>query len=68
MARHFANTVSVAMAKKKVPKKSARADIAADEFERSIVIVRGHKVLLDVQLAAFYGVETRSLIQAVKMN
>jgi hypothetical protein len=56
------------MAKKKVPKKSARADIAADEFERSIVIVRGNKVLLDVQLAAFYGVETRSLIQAVKRN
>jgi hypothetical protein len=31
-------------------------------------VIRGHKVLLDEQLAAFYGVENRVLIQAVKRN
>jgi ORF6N domain-containing protein len=30
--------------------------------------IRGHKVLLDADLAALYGVETRVLNQAVKRN
>ena len=30
--------------------------------------VRGQKVLLDEQLAAFYGVETKRLVEAVKRN
>lgn len=34
----------------------------------SIVILRGHRVLLDSDLAAIYGVETRALNQAVKRN
>ena len=33
-----------------------------------IVLLRGEKVLLDRDLAALYGVETRSLNQAVKRN
>ena len=35
---------------------------------RSILVVRGYRVLLDEQFAAFYGVETRVLVQAVKRN
>ncbi|HEU0204428.1 MAG TPA: ORF6N domain-containing protein [Burkholderiaceae bacterium] len=33
-----------------------------------IVLVRGQKVLLDADLAVFYGVQTRALVQAVKRN
>lgn len=36
--------------------------------ERSIRIIRGDKVILDGDLAALYGIETRSLIQAVRRN
>lgn len=37
-------------------------------IQKSIFLFRGQKVLLDMDLAEFYGVETRSLIQAVKRN
>ena len=37
-------------------------------IECRILLIRGHKVMLDADLAALYGVETRSLIQAVKRN
>jgi hypothetical protein len=33
-----------------------------------ILLARGHKVLLDADLAALYGVETRVLNQAIKRN
>jgi len=33
-----------------------------------ILLVRGHRVLLDADLAGLYGVETRELVQAVKRN
>ncbi len=33
-----------------------------------IYLIRGIKVMLDSDLAELYGVETRSLIQAVKRN
>jgi len=35
---------------------------------RAILLIRGEKVLLDHDLAALYGVETRALVQAVKRN
>jgi hypothetical protein len=35
---------------------------------RKIYIIRGQKVMLDFDLAALYGVETRALNQAVKRN
>jgi hypothetical protein len=37
-------------------------------LESLIITVRGHKVLLDLNLAEIYGVETRALNQAVKRN
>jgi hypothetical protein len=37
-------------------------------IESLILTVRGHKVLMDADLAAIYGVETRTLNQAVKRN
>jgi hypothetical protein len=42
--------------------------IPAERIERSILLVRGQKVLLDNDLAALYGVETRVLNQAVARN
>jgi len=33
-----------------------------------ILLIRGQHVLLDAELAALYGVETRSLVQAVRRN
>jgi hypothetical protein len=37
-------------------------------IQNRILLVRGHKVLLDADLAALYGVKTRVLNQAVKRN
>ncbi len=42
--------------------------IPTERIERSILLVRGHKVLLDSGLADLYGVETRVLVQAVRRN
>jgi hypothetical protein len=42
--------------------------LSPDQIDHSILIVRGHKVLLDEQLAGFYGVPTKALVQAVKRN
>jgi hypothetical protein len=39
-----------------------------ERIERSILLIRGHKVLLDADLAELYGVETRALLQAVSRN
>jgi len=42
--------------------------IPAENIEELIFMIRGHRVLVDAYLADLYGVETRSLIQAVKRN
>ena len=39
-----------------------------DAIRERIVIVRGHKVLLDSDLATLYGVETRRLDEQVRGN
>jgi hypothetical protein len=46
---------------------SAEPIITAERIARSIVLLRGHKVL-DTDLARLYGVSTRALVQAVKRN
>ena len=42
--------------------------VTPELIERTILALRGHKVLLDSDLAAMYGVETKVLNQAVKRN
>lgn len=42
--------------------------MVVEMIENKIYLVRGHKVMLDSDLAALYEVETRALIQAVKRN
>ena len=45
-----------------------RSLIPVERIERSILLIRGHKVILDADLAALYSVETKQLIRAVKRN
>jgi hypothetical protein len=42
--------------------------VPVEDITRSILVLHGHKVLLDEDLAALYGVVTGALIQAVKRN
>jgi hypothetical protein len=42
--------------------------VPADQIVQSILILRGHRVILDSELAALYGVATKVLLQAVKRN
>lgn len=42
--------------------------IPTERIERLILLIRGQKVILDRELAALYGVETRALNQAVRRN
>lgn len=42
--------------------------VPLEYVERVILMIRGHKVLLDVDLAGMYGVDVKVLNQAVKRN
>jgi len=42
--------------------------VPPERIEQSILLIRGHKVILDTDLAALYGVETGQLVRAVKRN
>ena len=42
--------------------------VSADQINGSILLLRSQRVILDRDLAAIYGVETRTLNQAVKRN
>ena len=42
--------------------------IPVERIEKSILLIRGHKVLLDSDLADMYGVPTKVLNQAVRRN
>ena len=46
----------------------SRSLIPAERIERAILLIRGHKVMLDSDLAALYEVETKRLLEAVKRN
>lgn len=42
--------------------------LSIDRITRSILVLRGQRVLLDVELAELYGVATKALLQAVRRN
>ena len=42
--------------------------VPIERIERAIILVRGEKVMLDLDLASVYGVTTKVLNQAVKRN
>ncbi len=45
-----------------------KALIPAERIERAILLIQGHKVILDSDLAVLYGVTTFNLNKAVKRN
>ena len=45
-----------------------RSVIPVERIAGAILVIRGHRVLLDADLAGLYRVETRALVQAVKRN
>jgi phage regulator Rha-like protein len=54
----------------KISDKDARGAgvVPVERIARQILILRGQKVLLDMDLAEIYGVETHVLVQAIKRN
>jgi hypothetical protein len=57
------------MATRKSPgKKGGGTLVTLDSIERHIHLLRGHKVMLDSDLAVLYGVATKTLNRAVKRN
>lgn len=42
--------------------------VPAARIESAILVIRGHRAMLDADLAELYGVETRALVQAVRRN
>lgn len=46
----------------------SQALLPVERIESVILFVRGEKIILDADIAALYGVETKILIQAVKRN
>ena len=47
---------------------SKRSIVPFERIQNAILLIRGDKVMLDADLAALYGVETKVLVQAVKRN
>jgi len=45
-----------------------RSVLPAKRIERAIFVLRGDRVMLDEDIAALYGVETKALIRAMKRN
>src|SRR5215472_4264895 len=56
------------MAKTQKTWRTGTAPLPAEHIAQSILFLRGQRVILDRELAAIYGVETRTLNQAVKRN
>jgi hypothetical protein len=44
------------------------AQLAVEQLEQTIHLIRGHKVLLDRDLAVLYGVQTKTFNRAVRRN
>jgi hypothetical protein len=44
------------------------AAVEGQRIEQAILWIRGHKVMLDEDLADLYGVTTKALVQAIKRN
>jgi len=45
-----------------------RSVLPAKRIERAIFVLRGERVMLDEDIAALYGVETKALVRAMKRN
>ena len=47
---------------------AGRSAFVPERIERASLLLRGHKVILDADLAGLYDVETKALRRAVKRN
>ncbi|MFB0507173.1 MAG: ORF6N domain-containing protein [Thermodesulfobacteriota bacterium] len=47
---------------------STKAVIQVGKIEQRILLIRGEKVIIDADLAEFYGVQTKRLNEQVKRN
>lgn len=56
------------MASREVAKKSEVTVVAASAVQGKILVIRGHQVMLDQDLAELYGVEPGALTRAVRRN
>src|SRR6266404_1146282 len=56
------------MSQKKTQPTSDELAVPAELIQRRIYVIRGHRVMLDSDLADLYGVPTKALNQAVKRN
>lgn len=45
-----------------------RSAITTSRIERAILVIRGHRVILDASLAELYSVDTKTLVRAVRRN
>jgi ORF6N domain len=53
---------------KTAPSAGVSSHLSAERIQSAILIIRGRRVLLDVELAGLYGVDTNALVRAVKRN
>jgi hypothetical protein len=51
-----------------MPARARTPPVKAERLDHFILVIRRQRVLLDADLAALYGVETRVLLQAVRRN
>jgi phage regulator Rha-like protein len=49
-------------------KDESKSIIPLERIERAIYVIRGHKIILDQDLAALYGAETKQLNRALSRN
>lgn len=47
---------------------ASEALVSVERIEGVILVLRGHRIILDSDLAALYDVETKALVRAVKRN
>jgi hypothetical protein len=52
----------------RMPRNSGQHVVLVERVRRTILILRGHRVILDSGLAALYGVETKRLNEQVRRN
>ena len=51
-----------------VPRTFRASTVAVEDISRAILVLRGHKVLLDTELAALYGVSAKRFNEQVRRN
>jgi hypothetical protein len=56
------------MGTRKLQKSTSIGVVATAQIEQTILVIRGHRVLLDQDLARLYRVQTKALTRAVRRN